>query len=192
MTEKSNGRAAEFDVKTLEGYLGQLYQNSVAIVVDELRGEVVAEFIPQLVDDWNPHGKSLPSFDNTSIQILNAVIIRTAVHDLAFVLGKRKSDTNDHEDLTFKFGFVLHGGRKFRDDEHAKRLEYLRRLTQRSPDNLNSGAITNESGRIVVDCWTDLYGVGGFRLHALSQEELLSQNGLKASVDLVRRFIAQN
>ena len=192
MTEKPRCQAAEFDVKTPEGYLGQLYQDSVAVALDELHGEVVAEFTPQLVDDWNPHGKSLPSFDNTSIQILNAVIIRTAVHDLAFVLGKRKSDANDHEDLTFKFGLVSHGGREFRDDGHAKKLEHLRRLTQRSPGNLNSGAITNESGRIVIDCWTDLYGVGGFRLHALSQEELLSQNGLRASIYLVRRFIAQN
>lgn len=171
-----------------EAFLEKLYETTLDWLINEQEGEVVAEFEPQKIFDWESYESDPGRLTRLDINLVKAVLVKTPKNDFALVLGRRRRSKYDHEEtLGLQFGLL-----PISEDKHFDKLssvDRLRSLTYKYPGGYGTGDFYQHSmtRSIQTDCWADGFIFGGQRINTWGKEKLLTPIGINACLEIIQR-----
>ena len=181
--------------KTPGLFTKQLFEDTKTFLELSKRALVVAQVKPQEVKRWGM--SSHPAF----LQIKKGLILHSDRNDFGLVLGDRGNTLYDRVRPSFEFGIVSHRGLNFEDTidrfdpfgkdktREEKVLYYLNAIVhQTRGGTYGSASFQAERGTIEIDCFVDERAFGGSGVSNMEYGRLLSEEGLDASLGIIREL----
>lgn len=172
-----------------QDFLEKLYERTFEWMTKDQEGVVVTKIDPQKVDRWDSHQANPGQITQLSNRILKGVLVKTPKHNFALVLSHRRRSKYDQEEtLGLQFG-VLPVSWSSNNFEKSPPINKLRQLTVTGPSSYGSGDFYMDSMTrgICTDSWADSSIHDGVETNRWSQNELLTEKGINAYLEIVQR-----
>lgn len=171
-----------------EQFLKNLYQKTLDWLTKDQQGKILTEFPSQYVSEWSEHdGRHPGEVSSFSIDLEKGVIVETKDRIFALIIGRELNSRYSRErTLSLRFGCVPTDWLLAKDD---KNIKFTRMLTHQKMGMYGSGNffVNDVSGEVTIDCWADRGYSGSKEIGRWPQEELLTDKGLTACLDIIQR-----
>ncbi|OGH15791.1 MAG: hypothetical protein A3C22_00240 [Candidatus Levybacteria bacterium RIFCSPHIGHO2_02_FULL_37_10] len=172
-----------------EKFITDLYQKTLDWLTSDQQGKITAVFNPQEISSWKQHdGRHPGEISSISIGLEKGVIVETKDRIFALVMGRELNSRYSRErTLSFQFGCLPIDSALARQD---KNLDLVRMLTQQRMWTHGSGEffVHDMTGEVTIHCWADGWNYsGGKEIGRWPQEEVLTDKGLNACLDIIQR-----
>lgn len=176
---------------TPEQFLDILYSETFLWLKNSRGGRIVAQVESQEIDRWDEHDGRHPGNSVwLPFNLVKGILMKTPQHDFALVLGYKIQSRHSHkETLTLEFGFQPIENKKLGDKPAI--ISTLKALATRNRNgSYGRGEFYEDSqGSVRVSCWADGFKFGGQEINKWEKDELLSKDGVSASLEIVQRTV---
>lgn len=166
-----------------EAFINRLYLESNKLLIGK---ELIANFSPQTVEDWEHSGDSMVGLHGWPIELKRARIYRGEYSDYSLVVGNRPILTSRHwergpmDGLSFQFATLPHGNRLQELD-----LDYLK-LMNSEHNSHGTGEVTfSTSNDLRVTSWATSHFNGSPDIRGTKTERHMTAEGFEDLMDLV-------
>lgn len=191
MTERKDTQA---EIYSPDVFIDKLYDSVKTWLIDEKKAEVVKEFKDSKVINWETYSDYPPRDVTLSAQIKKAILLENPKNIYGLVLSDRmRSRYQRKSSLGVEFGYFPKG-RRFKivtaRFDNQSGVEALRSLVHQSYLTCGSGEffVDGPFSSINVNCWADGWRYGGKGVGRWPKEELQTEKGIQACIDVVKRL----
>lgn len=179
-------------INTSEELLGKLYDRTVEWLVEN-DGEVIQEFGPQEIKDWETITDFHKGSHSLSLNLLKACVVEDSRKVFLLTLGRGwRSQYSYGDSLRFQFGFFPTTFEQAQTTEESglRGIKWILNH-QGISGPVGSGEISAIPGnsKIIVDCWANDSLFGGKGIDNWPSEKILTTQGLEESLNVIKETV---